>query len=89
MTDNVINMFNEIVKYYPDNMCLICEDGRSISYVQIDIISSKLCNCINKYISYQISIPLVCILLNRDIGFISSILGCFKAEVAYVPVDPY
>ena len=38
--------------------------------------------------SNDVGTPLVAVMMDRDVGFIASMLGILKAEGAYVPVDP-
>jgi len=84
------SLYESIVRHKSNKICLQLEDQRIFTYKEIDIIASKICLVLDKLVNrnYNNTItPLVCILLNRDVGFITSIIGCLKASCGYIPID--
>ena len=77
----------------PNAVALLLEDGRKLSYRELSMKSDEISSILNgilqmdQYLSPDLN-PLVTVMMNRDVGFIVSILGIIKSGAAYVPVDP-
>jgi len=90
----LIDLFEKAVESNGGLPALRLEDGRIISYGELNAKASKLENIISQVIRPEVckengvGTPLVCLMMDRDVGFIAAMLGTLKAEAAYVPVDP-
>ena len=96
--DFVIDKFETVAKTYPEYTALITEDESRITYTSLN----QKSEAIALEISYRLkklrkrkgedvsqhTTPLVAVMMNRHIGFISAILGVLKAGAAFVPIDP-
>jgi len=87
-------MFEAAVAKDGGSPALRLEDGRQVSYTELDGKAAALQAVVSAVIRPEISsangvgTPLVALMLDRDVGFIAAMLGVLKAEAAYVPVDP-
>ena len=94
---SLISRFEAQVARNPTHVALTVEDGRTWTYAELDRLAAEL----SRYIAFTMDsievgngdagdndTPLVCLMLNRDVGAIAAMLGVLKAGVAYVPVDP-
>jgi len=87
----VIDRFEKAVLDYPNNTALLLEDGREITYEELNNVANIIGQMIYKKVTIvnsSVLTPLVCVMFNRDIAFFAAILGILKAECAYVPIDP-
>eukprot|EP01041_Mallomonas_annulata_P012734 gene12734-26825_t len=78
----------------PNSIALISETtSRSLSYDELDELSDNLAEELNFTLneigfSEKNEVPMISLLVTRDVGMIIAILGILKAGCAYVPVDP-
>ena len=89
----VIDRFEKAVVDYPNHTALLLEDGRKITYEELNNVANNIGQIIYSNVtltkdSSVVLTPLVCVLFSRDIGFFAAILGILKAECGYVPIDP-
>ncbi|MFX7351624.1 AMP-binding protein, partial [Acinetobacter baumannii] len=69
---------------FPDKEA-IADDTLSLSYTEVDSISSQVAYFIlNNYASENA----IAVLLNRSAHMICTLLGIMKAGKAYIPLDP-
>jgi amino acid adenylation domain-containing protein len=91
---NVIDRFELMVQSHPDSPALLLESGQSFTYWQVDTIASSIADIIlpamNAHMKQKVvdETPLVCIMMNRNMLLIASMLAVLKCGAAYVPVDP-
>ena len=82
----LINMFNEQVKRYPNNVAIKYKD-KQLTYSElndrVNIIANKLIEN-----GLKGNVP-VCILLDRSLEMIIAMLGALKAGAYYVTIDPF
>ena len=77
-------------------IAIITEEGNQLTYSQLNKLAESLSVIIKRRFSpsnkpsstSSTSAHLVGIMMERDIGFIASILATLKAGGTYVPVDP-
>ena len=91
---SIIDIFDNVVLDYPDNIAIKLEDGNEVSYKNLNNVADNIA-CILYNLIYNekrddndSNTPLVCVMFDRNVGFFASILGILKANCAYVPVDP-
>lgn len=91
---SLIDIFEGQVARFGSSPCVLLEDGRSFSYLNVN----DFATCIAKELACAVEsasdilndseTPLVAVMMTRGIGLVSAILGILKAGAAYVPVDP-
>lgn len=78
-------MFEDQVKNYPERIAVSFED-ESISYKELNEKANQLARFLkNKGVTRD---AIVCILLDRSINMIISLLGILKAGGCYLPINP-
>lgn len=81
---DIITVFNEMVKIYPNNIA-IEHNSKTITYKDLDNISTALAlSLISKGVAKN---AVVGIMLEKSIDFLISILAILKCGAAYLPVD--
>jgi len=97
----VLDQFETAARANPGRRALALEDGRFVSYGELEALSVQ----ISRVVSYimaanasslaeepfedgKVNTPLIALMMDRDVAFIASMLGVLKAEAGYVPVDP-
>ncbi|HEU4962713.1 MAG TPA: amino acid adenylation domain-containing protein [Bacilli bacterium] len=78
-------VFEEQVRTTPHAVAAVCED-RELTYSELNVWANRVANGLLKQ-----GLPeetLVTLWLDRELEFLASMLGVFKAALAYVPVDP-
>jgi non-ribosomal peptide synthetase component F len=90
----LFDLFEKAFELYSDLPALLLEDCRIVSYSQLNQMASKLEYAISQLIQHDIcnqngvGTPLVCLMIQRDVGYIAALLATLKAKAACVPVDP-
>ena len=87
----LIESFHEIYESYPDIISLQLEDGKSLTYRQLNDISENIAAIVCDNIvpnPMNDLLPLVAITMERNIAIIASMLAVLKAGCTYVHVDP-
>lgn len=79
---NILEQFSEKVLKYPNKVCLFDPD-KSFSYLQLDLYSNQIANCILKNSSKKI-VPLY---IKRDIHILPIILALFKLGRIPLPLS--
>ena len=82
----VIDIFEERIKIFENNIALIYKDRR-ISYLTLNENANKLANYLKENFELDSS-PFLAICLNRSELMIISILAILKLSKAYIPIDP-
>lgn len=86
LKDNLIQrIFEEQVEKFPDRIAVSCE-SRSLTYLELNQKSNQVAYALKELGAGREK--LVCIILDREIEFLMSMLGTFKSGAAYVPIDP-
>ncbi|WP_187355379.1 non-ribosomal peptide synthetase [Paenibacillus tengchongensis] len=78
-------VFEDLVRKTPYATAAICEN-RTINYFELNAWANRIADGLLKQ-----GLPpeaLVTLWLDRDLEFLASMIGVFKAALAYVPVDP-
>ncbi|MES9782256.1 MULTISPECIES: non-ribosomal peptide synthetase [Bacillus cereus group] len=85
--DNLVftQVFEEQVRKNPDATAVVC-DERILTYSQLNSWSNRVANTLLALGTNDEE--LITLWLDRDLEFLTSMLGVFKAAAAYVPVDP-
>ncbi len=84
-TDSVPALFAAQAARTPDAVALVC-DGRSLTYRELDEVSSRLAHCLVERGAGPGQI--VALLFSRSAEAIVSILAVLKSGAAYLPIDP-
>lgn len=83
--DTVVSIFEEQVKKHPNNIALICED-KALTYKELNKKANSLAHhLIEKGIKAN---DIVCIMTNRSLETVVSMMGILKAGAAFFNVDP-
>jgi len=82
----LVDLFEEQVKSYPNNIALVFEE-QSLSYQEVNQKANQLAHFLHQ--NYQIKPDtLIGICVERSLDMAIALLGVLKAGAAYVPVDP-
>ncbi|NVK09321.1 MAG: amino acid adenylation domain-containing protein [Tenacibaculum sp.] len=79
-----LDVFNDIVKQYP-NKIAIKDNFTELSYVEVQELSSTIAQ---NLLSLKEDTNLIGVLLNRSAYTIAVLLGVLKAGKSYIPLDP-
>ena len=95
MSESIIDLFETQSSLNSGQRAVVTEDGLSILYEELDALASVVQTLVYQQIirnapnsSQPFQTPLVSVMIDRNISFITAILGILKAGAAYVPVDP-
>lgn len=83
------NVFTKTVKEYPNNIAIICENGKSYTYSELNRISNKFANFFKEIKGEIREKPFVGILSSVNPESISAVLGILKIGGTYIPLDEY
>lgn len=83
---NILDVFEEQVFKFPDNIAVVFDD-REITYYELDILSNQFAHFLKDVHNVR-SEDLIGMLLPRSEWMLIVILGILKSGGAYVPVDP-
>ena len=96
-----IDLFEEAVSLAPSATALILESGNSFSYEDLNSCANKIASallpgCVSSKVDPSFNengknssaTPLVCIMMQRHMPLIASMLAVLKCGGGYVPVDP-
>ncbi|WP_027255442.1 non-ribosomal peptide synthetase [Planktothrix agardhii] len=82
----LVDLFEEQVKSYPNNIALVFEE-QSLTYQELNQKANQLAHFLHQ--NYQIKPDtLIGICVERSLDMAIALLGVLKAGAAYVPVDP-
>ena len=82
----LVDLFEEQVKSYPNNIALVFEE-QSLTYQELNEKANQLAHFLHQ--NYQIKPDtLIGICVERSLDMAIALLGVLKAGAAYVPVDP-
>ena len=81
----VIDQFVDCVRAHPQRTAFICE-GKSVSYKELDALSSRIAHFIASQGIAPGSVVAVC--LRRQVELVATLLAVWKAGLGYVPLDP-
>jgi amino acid adenylation domain-containing protein len=82
----LVDLFEEQVKSYPNNIALVFEE-QSLSYQELNQKANQLAHFLHQ--NYQIKPDtLIGICVERSLEMAIALLGVLKTGAAYVPVDP-
>ncbi len=84
--DNIIRLFNQNVKAYPNKNAIINNEGESYTYSQIDEYSNGYAEQLKNNCMISEG-DIVGVYLERNIDFLIAILGIWKAKCIYIPLD--
>jgi len=97
----VLDYFENEAATRPEAPAIALEDGRVVSYGELNARACELSRVISyimsicpplaeedKFEDGRVDTPLVALMMDRDLAFIASMLATLKAEAGYVPVDP-
>ena len=89
---SLISLFENQVLRNSANVALVTELNEEYSYSDLnrlaeDIKTILLQNITSDDRSENASL-LIAVMMEREVGFISSVLGILKSNAAYVPIDP-
>jgi amino acid adenylation domain-containing protein len=70
----------------PDAVAAICDDGRRLTYRELDVLSTRLALRLRGFGIGAESLVGVCVA--RSLDLMVAVLGVLKAGAAYVPLDP-
>lgn len=82
-TKTFIDLFEEIVSYYPENTAVIYQD-KKYTYLELNNMANILANEIS---NRKIKNSKIAILCKKSIWMVASLLGILKSGNAYIPID--
>lgn len=81
------DVFIESVRKNPEKLAVVEENGKSISYEELDILSNRFAHAFGEMKPSVREKPYVGILSTVHIHSIAAVLGTLKIAAAYVPLD--
>ena len=88
----LIDSFEQCAARHPNNIALVLEDGRTVTYKKLDALANDIAKVLSQYVMNDnisnIDTPKVFITMGRDTAFVASVLAILKVNAAYVPIDP-
>jgi amino acid adenylation domain-containing protein len=81
--------FTKAVDLYPDNVAILNENGKAISYKELNSISNRFANYFSTLKPSVKDKPFVGVLSVVNTNSIAAILGALKIGCAYIPLDEY
>ena len=90
----IVDLFVDCTLRCPDQVALVLEDGRSLTYAQLDARVDYIAKLLVRFVREGATkeerevTQKVAIMMTRDVSFVASVLAILKVNAAYVPIDP-
>ncbi len=83
-------VFEQVTAERPDAVAVLDHDGVSYSYRQLDTAANRLAHRLRRELTRHpaATVPVIGVCLHRGIDLVTTLMACWKAGAAYLPLDP-
>lgn len=83
-TKTLVDLFEDIVHLYPNNIALVYRDS-SFTYSELNNMANTIANEIDEYDIHDSKIAILC---KKSAWMVAGLIGIMKSGNCYIPIDP-